>query len=156
MTLVEKDIKPLDIINEKSLDNAFVLDMAMGGSTNTVLHALAVANEAGVEYDLERINSISEKCPNICKVSPSSKFHMEDVDAAGGVSAILKEISNIKGMVNKDCLTVTGKTIWKNISRAKKTIAQVTAPATMIPIKTLEAMVSVSQTPCPALESRMR
>ncbi len=75
VTLIEKDIKPLDIISEKSLDNAFVLDMAMGGSTNTVLHALALANEAGIKYDLERINEISAKCPNICKVSPSSKYH---------------------------------------------------------------------------------
>ncbi|KKK88371.1 hypothetical protein LCGC14_2743830, partial [marine sediment metagenome] len=83
MSLVEKDIKPLDIINEKSLDNALVLDMAMGGSTNTVLHTLAVAGEAGIEYDLERINAISAKCPNICKVAPSSEFHIEDVDAAG-------------------------------------------------------------------------
>jgi len=72
MTLLEKDIKPLDVITEKSLDNALVLDMAMGGSTNTVLHSLAVANEAGVKYGLERINATSAKCPNICKVSPSS------------------------------------------------------------------------------------
>ena len=69
----------------------------MGGSTNTVLHTLAVANEAGVEYGLERINAISAKCPNICKVSPSSAWHMEDVDAAGGISAILGEISKIDG-----------------------------------------------------------
>jgi dihydroxy-acid dehydratase len=119
MTLIEKDIKPLDIINEKSLDNALVLDMAMGGSTNTVLHAIAVANEAGIKYDLERINNISAKCPNICKVSPSSKVHMEDVDAAGGVIAILKEISKIPNLLNTDCLTVTGMTLGKNIAHAK-------------------------------------
>jgi dihydroxy-acid dehydratase len=119
LTLVEKDIKPLDIINTKSLDNALILDMAMGGSTNTVLHSLAVANEAGIAYDLDRINSLSVRCPNICMVSPSSKYHVEDVDAAGGVSAILKEVSKIKGLVNLDCLTVTGKTIGKNIARAK-------------------------------------
>jgi len=119
MFLVEKDIKPLDIINGKSLDNAFVLDMAMGGSTNTVLHTLAIASEAGVEYDLERINAIATKCPNICKVSPSSEFHMEDVDAAGGVSAILKEMSKIPDLLNIDCLTVTGKTLGDNIAEAK-------------------------------------
>jgi dihydroxy-acid dehydratase len=119
LTLIEKDIKPLDIINTKSLDNALILDMAMGGSTNTVLHSLALANEAGIAYDLDRINQLSAKCPNICRVSPSSKFHVEDVDAAGGVSAILKEVSKIKGLVNLDCLTVTGKTIGKNIARAK-------------------------------------
>ncbi len=118
LSLIEKDIKPLDIINEKSLDNALVLDMAMGGSTNTVLHSLAVANEAGIEYDLGRINAISAKCPNICKVSPSSAVHVEDVDAAGGISAILKEINKIPNMLNTDCITVTGKTLGENIADA--------------------------------------
>ena len=69
----------------------------MGGSTNTVLHTLAIAREAGVDYDLDRINEISQRCPNICKVSPSSAYHIEDVDRAGGISAILKEISKIPG-----------------------------------------------------------
>jgi dihydroxy-acid dehydratase len=119
LTLIEKDIKPLDIITGKSLDNAFALDMAMGGSTNTVLHGLAVASEAGIKYNLERINAISKKCPNICKVSPSSSWHVEDVDAAGGVSAILKEISKIKGLLNLNCPTVTGKTLGENIADAK-------------------------------------
>ena len=119
LTLIEKDIKPLDVITDKSLDNAFALDMAMGGSTNTVLHGLAVANEAGVKYNLERINDISARCPNICKVSPSSKFHVEDVDAAGGISAILKEISKIPGLLNGDCITVTGKTLGENIAHAE-------------------------------------
>jgi len=117
--LIEKDIKPLDIINEKSFDNALVLDMAIGGSTNTVLHTLAIANEAGINYDLERINEMSSRCPNICKVSPSSAFHMEDVDNAGGISAILNEVSKIDGLINADCLTVTGKTLGENISKAK-------------------------------------
>jgi dihydroxy-acid dehydratase len=119
MFLMEKDIKPLDIINEKSLDNAFALDMAMGGSTNTVLHALAVASEANIKYDLDRINGISQRCPNICKVSPSSSFHVEDVDAAGGISAILKEISKVPGLLNTDCPTVTGKTLGENVADAK-------------------------------------
>jgi dihydroxy-acid dehydratase len=119
MSLIEKDIKPLDIINEKSVDNAFALDMAMGGSTNTVLHTLAVASEAGIKYDLERISKISAKCPNICKVAPSSKFHVEDVDAAGGVSAILKEISKVANVLNADCLTVTGRTLGENIADAE-------------------------------------
>jgi len=118
LTLIEKDIKPLDIISEKSLDNALVLDMAMGGSTNTVLHTLAIANEAGIGYDLDRINGISSKCPNICKVSPSSKYHVEDVDAAGGVSAILKEISKVPNILNTDCITVTGKALGDNIAEA--------------------------------------
>jgi len=119
MTLIEKDIKPLDIITKKSFDNALVLDMAMGGSTNTVLHTLAFANEAEIEYDLGRINEISSKCPNICKVSPSSKWHMEDIDAAGGISAILNEISKVPNLLNTDCLTVTGKTLGENIAGAK-------------------------------------
>jgi dihydroxy-acid dehydratase len=109
---------PREIITDKSIDNAFALDMAMGGSTNTVLHTLAIAHEAGVSYDLNRINAISGKCPNICKVSPSSAFHIEDVDRAGGVSAILREIGQIKGLLNKDVITVTGKTLWQNVSRA--------------------------------------
>lgn len=117
--LIKKDIKPLDIITPKSIDNAFVLDMAMGGSTNTVLHALAITNEAGIKYDLERINKISQKCPNICKVSPSSKWHVEDVNAAGGISAILNEINKMDGMLNLDCITVTGKTLGQNIAKAK-------------------------------------
>ncbi len=117
--LVAKDLKPLDIVTEKSIDNAFALDMAMGGSTNTVLHTLAVANEAGIDYSLQRINDISAKCPNICKVSPSSEWHMEDVDAAGGVSAILNETSKIEGMIAKDCMTVTGKTLGEVIEGAE-------------------------------------
>jgi len=119
MTLIKRDIKPLDIISVKSLDNALVLDMAMGGSTNTVLHSLAVASEAGIEYDLDRINGISARCPNICRVAPSSPHHVQDVDAAGGVSAILKEVSKIPGLLNTDCLTVTGKTLGENIAKAK-------------------------------------
>jgi dihydroxy-acid dehydratase len=119
LTLIERDIKPLDIISRKSIDNAFALDMAMGGSTNTVLHGLAIANEAGIRYDLERINAISAKCPNICRVAPSSRFHMEDVDAAGGISAILKEISKVPDLLNTDCLTVTGRSLAENIADAK-------------------------------------
>jgi len=119
MILIEKDIKPLDIINQKSMDNAFILDMAMGGSTNTVLHSLAIASEAGIEYDLERINSIATKCPNLCKVSPSSEFHIEDVDAAGGISAILKEISKVPNLLNTNCLTVTDKTLGENIANTE-------------------------------------
>ena len=116
--MVKENLKPLEIVNKKSIDNAFVLDMAMGGSTNTVLHTLAIANEAGIDYNLDRINAISDKCPNICKVSPSSAWHVEDVDAAGGISAILKEISKIPGLLNLKCKTVTGKTLGQNIAKA--------------------------------------
>jgi len=119
MTLVEKDIKPRDIVTMESFDNALALDVAMGGSTNTVLHTLAVAHEAEVKYDLDRINDIAQRCPNICKVSPSSSYHVEDVDTAGGISAILKEISKIDGLLHTDCLTVTGGTIGENITDAE-------------------------------------
>ncbi|MEI8352641.1 MAG: dihydroxy-acid dehydratase, partial [bacterium] len=119
---------PRDIVTEHSLDNAFATDMAMGGSTNTVLHALAIAHEAGVKYDLNRINQISQKCPNICKVSPSSPYHMEDVDRAGGISAIIKTISSIRGLLHRDAPTVTGKTLWQNVSRAEVHDSQVIRP----------------------------
>ena len=107
-----------DIANEAAFHNALVLDMAMGGSTNTVLHTLAIAHEAGVKLDLKILDQISRKTPNICKVSPSSQFHMEDVNDAGGISAIMKEISKIPGLFNRDCMTVTGKTIGENIDVA--------------------------------------
>ncbi|MCU0913505.1 MAG: dihydroxy-acid dehydratase, partial [Planctomycetes bacterium] len=128
LQLVKKDIRPLDIISRKSMDNALMLDMAMGGSTNTVLHTLALASEAGIKYDLDRINAISARCPNICKVSPSSKIHVEDVDAAGGVSAILREISKLPNLLNLDCLTVTGKTLGRNIAKARIANSEVIHP----------------------------
>ncbi len=116
--LVKEDLRPLQIVTEKAIDNAFILDMAMGGSTNTVLHTLALAHEAGINYTLDRINAISTRCPNICKVSPSSAWHIEDVDAAGGISAILKEISKIDGLLNLDCMTVSGVTLGERIKDA--------------------------------------
>ena len=119
---------PREIVTEKSLDNAFATDMAMGGSTNTVLHALAIAHEAGVKYDLSRINQISRKCPNICKVAPSSPHHMEDVDRAGGISAIIKSIAAIHGIISRDAPTVTGKTIWQNVARAEVKDAEIIRP----------------------------
>jgi dihydroxy-acid dehydratase len=116
MMLIEKDLKPRDIVNPKSIDNAFALDMAMGGSTNTVLHTLAIAHEAGVEYPLERLNEVSARVPNICKVSPSCHWHIEDVDRAGGISAILAELFKKEGVLHPDCITVTGKTLAENVA----------------------------------------
>jgi dihydroxy-acid dehydratase len=116
MVLVEKGLKPRDIISSETLDNAFALDMAMGGSTNTVLHLLAVAHEAGVDYALERLNDLSQQVPNLCKVSPSSNYRMEDVDRAGGISAILWELSKKPTVLNLDQPTVTGKTLGENIA----------------------------------------
>jgi dihydroxy-acid dehydratase len=108
---VEKDIRPLDIITEQSLTNAFVLDMAMGGSTNTILHTLALAYSAQIPFDLRRLNEISARTPNICKVSPSRpEVHIEDVNRAGGIPAILKELdrSGTTGL-KLDELTVNGR-----------------------------------------------
>jgi dihydroxy-acid dehydratase len=119
LNLVQKDIKPRDILNRASFMNAFALDMAMGGSTNTILHALAIANEAKIDIDLKTLNEISAKIPYICKVSPAVKnVHMEDVDKAGGISAILKEISKTN-MLDLTRPTVTGKTLGENIADAK-------------------------------------
>ncbi len=115
MTLIERDIKPRDIVTAEAIDDAFALDMAMGGSSNTVLHTLALAKEAEVEYSLERINSVADKVPHICKVSPSGKWHMEDVHRAGGIPAILNEIQRGTEMLHFDRLTVTGKTLGESI-----------------------------------------
>ncbi len=133
--LLKRDIKPRDLVTKASLDNAFALDMAMGGSTNTVLHGFAIAFEAGVDYPLERLNEISAKTPCICKVSPSvPDVHIQDVDRAGGISAILKEISRKPGLVNLDCMTVTGTTLGQAIASAQiqdpKVIRTVDAPYT--------------------------
>jgi dihydroxy-acid dehydratase len=115
LTLIERDLKPRDIVTPDAIDDAFALDMAMGGSSNTVLHTLALANEAGVDYPLERINSVADKVPHICKVSPAGKWHMEDVHRAGGIPAILNEIQWGTGMLHFDRLTVTGKTLGESI-----------------------------------------
>ena len=115
--LVEKNIKPRDILSRETFLNAFALDMAMGGSTNTVLHTLAIANEAEMGFELSELNELAERVPYICKVSPATKnVHMEDVDAAGGISAILNELSKLNGVLDLSRPTVTGKTLGENIS----------------------------------------
>ncbi len=114
--LLEHDIKARDIVTVESVDNAIALDVAMGGSTNTVLHTLAIAREAGLDYPIARIDAISRRTPNICKVSPSSHYHIEDVAKAGGISAILRELSHKPGALTLDRLTVTGKTLGENIA----------------------------------------
>lgn len=117
--LIKSDLKPRDIVTKESIDNAFALDMAMGGSTNTVLHTLAIAREAGLDYSLSRINEIAERVPQICKVSPASKWHLEDVDMAGGISAILKETSKKEGVLDLTQKTVTQRTLGENIHDAR-------------------------------------
>ncbi|WP_261134589.1 dihydroxy-acid dehydratase [Bacillus sp. Marseille-Q3570] len=113
--MIKKDIKPRDIITKEAIDDAFALDMAMGGSTNTVLHTLAIANEAEVEYDINRINEIAEKTPYLSKISPASDYTMDDVHHAGGISAIIKELCQIDGLVNRDRITVTGKSLYETV-----------------------------------------
>jgi dihydroxy-acid dehydratase len=116
LELVKMDLKPRDIVTRGSIDNAFILDMAMGGSTNTLLHTLAIANEAEVDYTIDRVNELTVKTPNVCKVSPSSPYHVEDVHNSGGIMTILWEILKGKpGLLKEDCITVTGKTISENI-----------------------------------------
>ena len=115
LTLLERDLKPRDIVTPEAIDDAFALDMAMGGSTNTVLHTLALAHEAGVDYSLERINAVADKVPHISKVSPAGKWHMEDVHRAGGIPAILNEIQWGTGMLHFDRLTVSGTTLGESI-----------------------------------------
>ena len=120
MDLVDKDIKPRDIVNNDTISNAFALDMAMGGSTNTVLHTLAASIEGDLTFDMSMINEISSKTPYLCKVSPATpNVHMEDVLNAGGISAILKELSKKDGVLNLDRPTITGKTLGETIESAK-------------------------------------
>ena len=120
MDLVDKDIKPRDIVNNDTISNAFALDMAMGGSTNTVLHTLAASIEGDLTFDMSMINEISSKTPYLCKVSPATpNVHMEDVLNAGGISAILKELSKKDGVLNLNRPTITGKTLGETIEPAK-------------------------------------
>lgn len=119
LKLIEKKIKPRDIVTSESMNNALALDMAMGGSTNTVLHLLAIAQEAKVDFNLSMINKMSDRVSHICKVSPASKWHIEDVDKAGGVSAILHEISRKPGILELNAKTVTLQTLGENIFNSK-------------------------------------
>lgn len=119
MNLIEKDIRPRDIITKEAIDDAFALDMAMGGSTNTVLHTLAIAHEAEIEYDLNRINEVAERVPYLCKISPASDYSMDDVHKAGGVSAIMKELCEIEGAIHPDRITITGKSLYENVKDAE-------------------------------------
>jgi dihydroxy-acid dehydratase len=128
LRLVEMDLKPRDIVSRETVDNAFCLDMAMGGSTNTVLHTLAIAHEAGVAYSLDRINQLSDRVPYICKVSPSGHHHVEDVDRAGGISAILKRLAEKDGLLKLNRPTVSGQTLGEVIHGAAVTDEDVIRP----------------------------
>ena len=116
MQLLAEDVRPSDIINKKSVQNALTVDMALGGSTNSILHFTAISHEAGFEFPLTEINEISDKTPYICKLSPAGTNHIEDLDRAGGIPAIMKQV---KALLNKDTKTVSGKTTGQIIAAAK-------------------------------------
>ena len=117
--LIAGDVTARKIITNEAIDDAFVLDVAMGGSTNTVLHTLAIAHERGTAYPLERLNAISDRVPYICKLAPAGHYHMEDLHRVGGVPAILKELSTIEGLLHLDRPTVTGKSFGESLLSAK-------------------------------------
>lgn len=114
MELLEKDIKPRDIVNEKSIRNALTVDMALGCSSNSVLHLTAIANEAKVDLNLDIINEISEIVPNLCKLAPASDTHIEELYLAGGIQAVMKELSK-KDLLDLECVTATSKTHKENL-----------------------------------------
>jgi len=123
LSLLHRGIRFRDIVTANAIDNAVALDVAMGGSTNTVLHVIAVAHESGVEYPLARFNDVAERVPHLAKVSPAwdgdRQWHIQDVDAAGGVPTLLKELSRKPGTLRLDALTVTGKTVGENIAQVR-------------------------------------
>ncbi len=127
MDMVKKDIRPRDIMTEGAFKNALTVDMALGCSTNSMLHLPAIAHECGIEIDLDIANSISEKTPNLCHLAPAGRTYVEDLDEAGGVYAIMHEL-NKKGLLNTDCMTVTGKTVGENIANTPNLDPQVIRP----------------------------
>ena len=118
MELVEKNIKPSDIMTKEAFENALATDMALGCSTNTMLHLPAIANEINVKIDFHHVNEISERTPNLCHLAPAGNTFMEDLDLAGGVYAVMKELEK-KNLINDSLLTVTGKTVKENLANVK-------------------------------------
>ena len=114
MDMLKKNIRPRDVMTEDAFMNALTVDMALGCSTNSMLHLPAIANECGIEINLDIANSISEKTPNLCHLAPAGRTYIEELDEAGGVYAVMNELSK-KNLLNLDCITVTGKTVGENI-----------------------------------------
>ena len=127
MELVEKDIKPRDIMTEKAFMNALVVDMALGCSTNSMLHLPAIAKEAGVDLNLDIANELSAKTPNLCHLAPAGPTYMEDLNEAGGVYAVMNELTK-KGLLNLDCMTVNATTIGENIKNCVNRNPEVIRP----------------------------
>ena len=127
MELWEKNIRPRDIMTEDAILNALTVDMALGCSTNSMLHLPAIAHEIGMDFEIDFANGISEKTPNLCHLAPAGPTYIEDLDEAGGVYAVMAEL-NKKGLIHTDCLTVTGKTVGENIKDAVNKDPQVIRP----------------------------
>lgn len=127
MELLKKNIRPRDIMTKEAFMNALTVDMALGCSTNSMLHLPAIAHEAGVELNVDIANEVSARTPNICHLAPAGPTYMEDLNAAGGVYAVMKELTK-KDLLNLDCLTVTGKTVGENIKDSKNLNPEVIRP----------------------------
>lgn len=127
MEMYRKDIRPRDIMTKDAILNALTVDMALGCSTNSMLHLPAIAHEVGFDFDISFANSISEKTPNLCHLAPAGSTYMEDLNEAGGVYAVMKELADV-GLLNLDCMTVTGKTIGENIKNAVNRNPEVIRP----------------------------
>ncbi len=127
MELLEKNIRPRDILTEKAFMNALTVDMALGCSTNSMLHLPAIAHEAGVDLNVDIANSISAKTPNLCHLAPAGHAYIEELDEAGGVYAVMNELSK-KNLLNLDCMTVTGKTVGENIAPVKNRNTDIIRP----------------------------
>lgn len=127
MEMLRKDIRPRDIMTKDAILNALTVDMALGCSTNSMLHLPAIAHEVGFDFDITFANQISEKTPNLCHLAPAGPTYMEDLNEAGGVYAVMKELADI-GLLNTDCMTVTGKTIGENIQFAVNKNPEVIRP----------------------------
>ncbi|MCI6023883.1 MAG: dihydroxy-acid dehydratase [Oscillospiraceae bacterium] len=127
MEMVEKNIRPRDIMTYEAFENALTMDMALGCSTNSMLHLPAIAHECGIELNMDIANKISEKVPNVCHLAPAGPTYMEDLNAAGGIYAVMKEIADL-GLLHTDLMTVTGKTVGENIANAVNLNPEVIRP----------------------------
>ncbi|MFO1446973.1 MAG: dihydroxy-acid dehydratase [Opitutaceae bacterium] len=126
--LVRRGVRPSDLLTREAFENAFTLDMAMGGSSNTILHTLAVAREVGVAFRLEEINAISDRVPHLCKVAPAGLHHMEDIDRAGGIPALLKSLSERPGLLHLDAGTVSGRSLAEMLESVRIVDPEVVRP----------------------------
>jgi dihydroxy-acid dehydratase len=127
MKLVKKDLRPSRILTKKAFENAITVDLAFGGSTNTSLHLPAIANEAGIKLSLQTFNKISDRTPHLCNMSPGGPYHLQDLHRAGGIPALMAELSR-KKMIHTDALTVTGKTLRENLKGKKSLNSEVIRP----------------------------